>query len=120
VRKLVTADRLLAEGKGTAAVCRQLGVSEATYHRWRNQFGGAQAEDAKRLKDASTSTASGRSPRLASSSATGNMITTIIAGIHHWATYPSPLCCHLSPPMNDSRQLWTNSRGPTIMSRSRS
>lgn len=32
-------------------VCRELGVSEATYHRWRNQFGGLKAEDAKRLKD---------------------------------------------------------------------
>jgi putative transposase len=51
VRKLMTADRLLAEGNDTAAVCRELGVSEATYHRWRNQFGGLKAEDAKRLKD---------------------------------------------------------------------
>lgn len=30
VRKLMAADRLLAEGKDTAAVCRELGVSEAT------------------------------------------------------------------------------------------
>jgi putative transposase len=30
VRKLTAADRLLAEGKDTAAVCRELGVSEAT------------------------------------------------------------------------------------------
>jgi putative transposase len=51
VRKLMAADRLLAEGKDLAAVCRELGVSEATYHRWRNQFGGLKAEDAKRLKD---------------------------------------------------------------------
>lgn len=51
VRKLMAADRLLDEGKDTAAVCRELGVSEATYHRWRNQFGGLKAEDAKRLKD---------------------------------------------------------------------
>ena len=51
VRKLMAADRLLAEGRDTAAVCRELGVSEATYHRWRNQFGGLKAEDAKRLKD---------------------------------------------------------------------
>jgi putative transposase len=51
VRKLMAADRLVAEGKDTAAVCRELGVSEATYHRWRNQFGGLKAEDAtlKRL-----------------------------------------------------------------------
>ena len=30
---------------------RQLGVSEQTYYRWRNQFGGLKAEDAKRLKE---------------------------------------------------------------------
>src|SRR6201992_1061097 len=51
VRKLTAADRLLAEGKDTAAVCRELGMPEATYHRWRNQFGGLKAEDAKRLKE---------------------------------------------------------------------
>jgi len=51
VRKLTTADRLLAEGKDVAAVCRALGVSEPTYHRWRNQFGGLKADDANRLKD---------------------------------------------------------------------
>lgn len=51
VRKLLVADRLLAEGKDTAAVCRELGVSDATYYRWRNQFGGLKAEDAKRLKE---------------------------------------------------------------------
>ena len=51
VRKLMAADRLLAEGKDTVAVCRKLGFSEATYHRSRNQFGGLKVEDAKRLKD---------------------------------------------------------------------
>src|SRR6201984_1043980 len=51
VRKLMAADRLLAEGKDTAAVCRELGVSEATYHRGRNQFGGLKGGDAKKLKN---------------------------------------------------------------------
>jgi putative transposase len=51
VRKLMTADRLLSEGKDVAAVCRELGVSEPTYHRWRSQFGGLKADDVKRLKD---------------------------------------------------------------------
>ena len=32
-------------------MCRVLQVSEATYHRWRNQFGGLKADDAKRLKE---------------------------------------------------------------------
>ena len=40
VRKLATADRMLGEGKDVADVCRELQVSEQTYYRWRNQFGG--------------------------------------------------------------------------------
>lgn len=51
VGKLTQADRLLAEGKDVADVCRELQVSEQTYYRWRNQFGGLKADDAKRLKD---------------------------------------------------------------------
>jgi putative transposase len=51
VRKLATADRMLGEGKDVADVCRELGVSEQTYYRWRNQFGGLKADDARRLKD---------------------------------------------------------------------
>src|ERR1700759_617716 len=51
VRKLMAADRMLAEGKDTAAVCRELGVSEVTDHHWRNPVGGLKAEDARRLKD---------------------------------------------------------------------
>ncbi|OYN84458.1 IS3 family transposase, partial [Parenemella sanctibonifatiensis] len=51
VRKLGQADRLLADGADVAAVCRELGVSEQTYYRWRNQYGGLKADDAKRLKE---------------------------------------------------------------------
>lgn len=51
VRKLTQADRLLADGNDIADVCRELQVSEQTYYRWRNQFGGLKADDAKRLKD---------------------------------------------------------------------
>jgi transposase-like protein len=51
VRKLATADRILGEGKDIADVCRELGVSEQTYYRWRHQFGGLKANDAKRLKE---------------------------------------------------------------------
>jgi transposase-like protein len=50
VRKLAHADRMLGEGKD-AGVCRELQISEQTYYRWRNQFGGLKADDAKRLKD---------------------------------------------------------------------
>jgi putative transposase len=49
VRKLAQADRMLGEGKDVADVCRELQIAEQTYYRWRNQFGGLKADDAKRL-----------------------------------------------------------------------
>ncbi len=51
IRKLREADRLLGEGKTIAEVVRQLEVSENTLHRWRRQYGGMKADDAKRLKE---------------------------------------------------------------------
>ena len=51
IRKLRVADALLAEGKDVGEVARALEVSEQTYHRWRNQYGGMKADDAKRLKE---------------------------------------------------------------------
>jgi putative transposase len=51
IRKLREADRMLGEGKTIPEVARALEVSENTYHRWRNQFGGMKADDAKRLKE---------------------------------------------------------------------
>lgn len=45
------ADRLLGEGHEVAAVAKQLEVSEQTLHRWRAQYGGLKAQDAKRLKE---------------------------------------------------------------------
>ncbi|MCA1677743.1 MAG: IS3 family transposase [Actinobacteria bacterium] len=51
IRKLREADRLLGEGKTVGEVARQLEVSEPTYHRWRQQFGGMKADDVKRLKE---------------------------------------------------------------------
>ena len=51
IRKLRDADRMLSEGKDIAAVCQALEVAEATFHRWRNQYGGMKGDDAKRLKE---------------------------------------------------------------------
>lgn len=42
---------MLASGADVAGVRRELGVSEQTYYRWRNQFGGLKADDARRLKE---------------------------------------------------------------------
>ncbi len=51
VRKLREADRLLSEGSELPEVLKHLEIAEATYHRWRNQFGGMKADDAKKLKE---------------------------------------------------------------------
>jgi len=51
IRKLAEADKLLAEGRTVEEACRHLEITESTYHRWRNQFGGMKANDAKRLKE---------------------------------------------------------------------
>jgi transposase-like protein len=51
IKKLREADTLLATGKTVGQVCQSLAVSEQTFHRWRNQYGGMKAEEAKRLKE---------------------------------------------------------------------
>ena len=49
VRKLQEAEAALAAGRDVAAVCQMLGVSEKTYYRWKNKYGGMKAEEARRL-----------------------------------------------------------------------
>ena len=51
IRKLAEGDKLLAQGKTVEEVARHLEISEQTFHRWRNQYGGMKADDAKRLKE---------------------------------------------------------------------
>ena len=50
IRKLREADAMLSSDKTIGQVCQSLEVSEQTFHRWRNQYGGMKAEEAKRLK----------------------------------------------------------------------
>ncbi len=52
--KLREADALLSTGPTLGQVCQKLAVSEATFHRWRNQYGGMKVKDAKRLKELET------------------------------------------------------------------
>jgi transposase-like protein len=51
IGKLREAEVALANGKRLADVCRQLGVTEVTYYRWRREFGGLKVDQARRLKD---------------------------------------------------------------------
>ncbi len=50
VTKLRQADVALGKGLKVPEVCRQLGISEQTYYRWRQKYGGMAPEMAKQLK----------------------------------------------------------------------
>lgn len=51
VRKLREAEAKLAGGSTVPEVVRELGISEATFHRWKKQYGGMSPQEAKRLKE---------------------------------------------------------------------
>ena len=51
IRKLREAERMLGEGRQVPEVAKALEVSEQTFHRWRNTYGGMKADDVKRLKE---------------------------------------------------------------------
>ena len=50
VRKLREGERLIAEGKTLGEVAKVFEISDYTYVRWRNQYGGLKADDAKELR----------------------------------------------------------------------
>lgn len=50
VKKLRDADTMLNAGRDEASVLQALEVSQSTYERWRRQYGGMKAEEARRLK----------------------------------------------------------------------
>lgn len=51
IKKLREADAMLAPDKTIGQVAQALEISEQTFHRWRNQYGGMKAEEAKRLQE---------------------------------------------------------------------
>ena len=51
VTKLREAEAMLAAGRTVAQVVQALGVSEQTFNRWRNQYGGMKKGEARRLKE---------------------------------------------------------------------
>ena len=51
IRILAEGEKLLNAGNDVAETCRQLEITESTWHRWKAQYGGMKANDAKRLKE---------------------------------------------------------------------
>ena len=51
IQHLREAEVLLSQDKTVAQVCKQIGITEQTYYRWRKEYGGIRTDQAKRLKD---------------------------------------------------------------------
>jgi putative transposase len=54
VAKLRQVDVLMAQGRPVADAVRSIGVTEVTYYRWRNEYGGLRGDQVKRLKELET------------------------------------------------------------------
>ena len=51
IAKLRDADAALSAGANVEQICKQLEISQATYHKWRKMYGGMKADEMKRLKE---------------------------------------------------------------------
>ena len=51
IRMLRQAEVLAGQGKTVDVICRELGISDATYYKWRKDYGGMGMDQAKRLKE---------------------------------------------------------------------
>ena len=51
IGKLREAEIALAKGKSVPLACKQIGVTQQTYYRWRKEYGGLKVEQAKKLKE---------------------------------------------------------------------
>ena len=51
IQKLREAEVLLSQGRNVSEACRQIGVTDNTYYRWRKEYGGIRSDQAKRLKE---------------------------------------------------------------------
>ena len=57
VAKLRQVDVLVSQGQGVADAVRSIGVTEVTYYRWRQEYGGLKTEQIRRLKELETENA---------------------------------------------------------------
>ena len=77
IRKLRQAEADLASGLTIGQACQKLEIAEQTFHRWRNQYGGMKAEEAKRLKELELE--NGRLKRLVADLSLDNQILKEVA-----------------------------------------
>ncbi len=51
VAKLRQIDVLVGEGKSIHLACKEAGITDVTYYRWRKEYGGLKGDQARRLKE---------------------------------------------------------------------
>jgi len=51
IQKLREAEVLQSQGRNVSEACRQIGMTDNTYYRWRKEYGGIRSDQAKRLKE---------------------------------------------------------------------
>jgi len=51
IRMLKQADVLSSQGKTVEMICREMSISDATYYKWRKEYGGMGIDQARRLKE---------------------------------------------------------------------
>ena len=51
IRHLRQAEVLSSQGRNVSEICREIGITENTYYRWRKEYGGMGVDQAKRLKE---------------------------------------------------------------------
>jgi transposase-like protein len=51
INKLREAEIMFSQGATLVVILKKIGVSDATYYRWRKEYGGMKVEQAKRLKE---------------------------------------------------------------------
>ena len=84
VAKLRQVDVLVSQGQSVADAIRSVGVTEVTYYRWRQEFGGLKSDQVKRLKDLETENARLRKRRLALADLTLDKLILKEAAAGNW------------------------------------
>ena len=77
IRKLRQAEVLSGQGQTVAQICRELGISDATYYKWRKDYGGMGMDQARRLK--ALETENGRLKRVVADLSLDNQILKDVA-----------------------------------------
>jgi putative transposase len=84
--QIVAALKKQESGIPTKEVCRELGISEATFYNWKSKYGGMEASDVKRLKELEEENA--RLKRMYADQAMDNQILRELFTKKGWALPP--------------------------------